>query len=87
MLGEGRGRCTVAQILILIPLFQWFFIAFEGCRYSCYKGSWFIGTVRGVLTLFKDNQQVETAPCGKSLETFLTYLDKTVRLVKSDNNI
>ena len=44
-------------------------------------------TVRGIRTLFKDNQPVETVSLGKSLENFLTYLEKTVRSVKSDNNI
>ena len=46
-----------------------------------------IRTVRGVRTLFKDNQPVETVSLGKSLENFLTYLDKTGRRVKSDSNI
>ena len=44
-------------------------------------------TVRGIRTLFKDNQPVETVLLGKSLENFLTYLEKTVRSVKSNNNI
>ena len=44
-----------------------------------------VRTVRGVRTLFKDNQPVETVSLGKSLENFLTYLEKTVRRVKSDN--
>ena len=44
-------------------------------------------TVRGIRTLFKDNQPVETVSLGKSLENFLTYLEKNVRSVKSDNNI
>lgn len=46
-----------------------------------------VRTARGVRTLFKDNQPVETASLGKSLEIFLTFLEKTVRRVKSDNNI
>ena len=33
------------------------------------------------------NQPVKTVSLGKSLEIFLTYLEKTVRRVKSDNNI
>ena len=44
-------------------------------------------TVIGIRTLFKDNQPVETVSLGKSPENFLTYLEKTVRSVKSDNNI
>ena len=44
-------------------------------------------TVRGIRTLFKDNQPVETVSLGKSLENFLTYLEKTVKSVKSDNTI
>ena len=44
-------------------------------------------TVRGVRTLFKDNQPVETVSLGKSLEDFLTYLEKTARPVKSDISI
>jgi len=43
--------------------------------------------VGGVRTLFKDNQPVETVSLGESLENFLTYLEKTVRCVKSDHNI
>ena len=43
--------------------------------------------VGGVRTLFQDNQPVETVSLGKSLENFVTYLEKTVRRVKSDNNI
>ena len=46
-----------------------------------------IRTVRGVRTLFKDNQPVEAVSLGKSLENCLTYLEKTVRRVKSDNDI
>ena len=46
-----------------------------------------VQTARGVRTLFKDNQPVKTVSLGKSLEIFLTYLEKTVRRVKSDNNI
>ena len=46
-----------------------------------------VPTVRDVRTLFKDNQPVETVSLGKSLENFLTFLEKTVRRVKSDNNI
>ena len=46
-----------------------------------------VPTVRGVRALFKDNQPVETVSLGKSLENFLTYLEKTVRSVKSNNNI
>ena len=46
-----------------------------------------VRTVRGVRTLFKDNKPVQTVSLGKSLENFLTYLEKTVRRVKSDNNI
>ena len=46
-----------------------------------------VRTVGGVRTLFKDNQPVETVSLGKSLENFLTYLEKTVRRVKSDNDI
>ena len=38
-----------------------------------------VQSVRGVLTLFKDNQQVEVV----SLETFLAYLDKIAWRVKS----
>ena len=37
-----------------------------------------VRTVRGVRTLFKDNQPVETVSLGKSLEKFLTFLEKTV---------
>ena len=33
-----------------------------------------VRTVRGVRTLFKNNQPVETVSLGKSLENFLTYL-------------
>ena len=36
-------------------------------------------------TRVKDNQPVETVSLGKSLENFLTYLEKTARRVKSDN--
>ena len=32
-----------------------------------------VRTVRGIRTLFKDNQPVETVSLGKSLENFLTY--------------
>ena len=46
-----------------------------------------VRTVRGVRILFKDNKPVQTVSLGKSLENFLTYLEKTVRRVKSDNNI
>ena len=46
-----------------------------------------VRTVRGVRTLFKDSQPVDTVSLGKSLENFLTYLEKTVRCVKSDNDI
>ena len=46
-----------------------------------------VRTVRGVRTLFKNNQPVETVSLGKSLENFLAYLEKTVRRVKGDNNI
>ena len=45
-----------------------------------------VRTVRGVRTLFKNNQPVETVSLGKSLENFLTYLEKTVKRVKGDNN-
>ena len=45
-----------------------------------------VRTVRGVRTLFKDNQPVETVSLGKSLENFLTYLEETVRSVKGDND-
>ena len=44
-----------------------------------------VRTVRGVRTLFKDNQPVETVSLGKSLKNFLTYSEKTVTRVKSDN--
>ena len=43
--------------------------------------------VSGVRTLLKDNQPVETVSLSKSLENFLTFLEKTVRHVKSDKNI
>ena len=43
--------------------------------------------VSGVRTLLKDNQPVETVSLSKSLENFLTFLEKTVRRVKSDTNI
>ena len=46
-----------------------------------------VRTVRGVRTLFKDNKPIETVSLGKSLENFLAYLEKTVRRVKSDNNV
>ena len=46
-----------------------------------------VRTARSVRTLFKDSQPVETVSLGKSLENFLTYSEKTVRRVKSDNNI
>ena len=46
-----------------------------------------VRTVRGVRTLFKDNQSLETVSLGKTLENFLIYLEKTVRRVKSDDNI
>ena len=46
-----------------------------------------VRTVRGVRTLFKDNQPLETVSLAKSLENFLIYLEKTVRRVKSDDNI
>ena len=46
-----------------------------------------VRTVRGVGTLFKDNQPLETVSLAKSLENFLIYLEKTVRRVKSDDNI
>ena len=46
-----------------------------------------VQTVRGIRTLFKGNQPVETVSLGKSLENFLSYLEKTVRRVKCDRNI
>ena len=46
-----------------------------------------VRTVRSVRTLFKDNQTVETVTLGKSLGNLLIYLEKTVRCVKSDNNV
>ena len=44
-----------------------------------------VRTVRVVRTLFKDNQPIKTVSLGKSLENFLTYLEKTVKRVRSDN--
>ena len=35
-----------------------------------------VRTVRGVRTLFKDNQPVETVSLGKSLENFLIYFNR-----------
>ena len=46
-----------------------------------------VRTVGGARTLFKDNQPVETVSLGKSLVNFLTYLEKTVRRMKTDNDI
>ena len=34
-----------------------------------------------------DDQPIKTVSLGKSLENFLTYLEKTVRRVKSDDNV
>ena len=46
-----------------------------------------VQTVRGIRTLFKGNQPIETVSLGKSLEKFLSYLEKTVRHVKCNKNI